>query len=165
MGKQVEIIPATIEDALEILALQKLAYQSEARIYNDWTIQPLRETAEDIRAEFNTHVFLKAVSERLLVGSVRACTMGTTCYIGKLIVHPQWQNQGIATRLIAEAEMMHRDTGRFELFTGSKSAKNIHLYHKCGYQEFRREKLNDSIELVYLEKIVPNFGKDTARCI
>lgn len=156
MDKQVEIIPATIDDALEILDLQKLAYQSEARIYNDWTIPPLRETADDIIAEFNTHIFLKAIGEHLLVGSVRVCTMGTTCYIGKLIVHPQLQNRGIATRLIAEAEMMHKDMARFELFTGSKSAKNIHLYHKCGYQEFRREKLSDNIELMYLEKIVPS---------
>ncbi|HII84413.1 MAG TPA: GNAT family N-acetyltransferase, partial [Methanobacterium subterraneum] len=29
------IEPASIEDALEILSLQKLCYQSEAKIYND----------------------------------------------------------------------------------------------------------------------------------
>ena len=35
---------ATIEDAQEILALQKLAYTSEAEIYNDFTILPLHQT-------------------------------------------------------------------------------------------------------------------------
>lgn len=34
MVEQLEIIQATLEDAIEILALQKLAYQSEARIYD-----------------------------------------------------------------------------------------------------------------------------------
>ena len=39
-----EIEPAMIEDAAEILALQKLAYRSEAEIYNDFSIQPLLQT-------------------------------------------------------------------------------------------------------------------------
>lgn len=154
------IIQAIPEDAIEILALQKLAYQSEAKIYNDWTIPPLLQTVEEIRDEFNTHVFLKALSERLIVGSVRARMMGTTCHIGRLIVHPKWQNQGIGTRMMNEAEMMHRDAARFELFTGSQSALNLHLYHKLGYREFRRELLSSQVELVYLEKTAPNSSTD-----
>ncbi|MCX6674537.1 MAG: hypothetical protein NTY37_12255 [Methanothrix sp.] len=31
-----EIAQATVEDVEEILALQRLAYQSEAQIYGDW---------------------------------------------------------------------------------------------------------------------------------
>jgi len=34
---------ANVVDAQEILALQKLAYQSEATIYNDYTLPPLME--------------------------------------------------------------------------------------------------------------------------
>jgi GNAT superfamily N-acetyltransferase len=124
-----------------------------SRIYNDWTIPPLLQTVEEIKDEFDTHVFLKAVSEHSIVGSVRACMMGTTCCIGRLIVHSKWQNQGLGTRLITEVERMHRDAARFELFTGSQSAGNIHLYHNLGYLGFRREPLNSQVELVYLEKI------------
>jgi hypothetical protein len=69
MVEQLEIIQATLEDAIEILALQKLAYQSEARIYDDWTIPPLRQTTEEIQDEFSTHVFLKAISKHSIVGS------------------------------------------------------------------------------------------------
>ena len=43
---------AMIDDAQEILALQKLAYQSEAEIYNDFTIPPLHQTLDEIKAEF-----------------------------------------------------------------------------------------------------------------
>ncbi len=153
IAKQIEISKANLEDAVEILALQRLAYQSEAQIYNDWTIPPLLQTAVEIKDELNTYVFLKAVSDHSIVGSVRACMMGTTCHIGRLIVHPKWQNRGLGTRLITEVEIMHRDAARFELFTGSKSTGNLHLYHKMGYQEFRREPLNSQVELVYLEKI------------
>ncbi len=68
-------------------------------------------------------------------------------------------------RLMEDVEMMHRDMARFELFTGSRSTKNLHLYRKFGYHEFRRERLSDNIELVYLEKIVSDFDKDAERCI
>lgn len=150
--QQIEISKASLEDAFEILSLQKLAYQSEAQIYSDWTIPPLLQTAEEIRDEFDTHTFLKAVSDHSIVGSVRARMIGATCHIGRLIVHPEWQNRGIGTRLMTGVEMMHRDAARFELFTGSRSAGNLHLYHKLGYKEFRQEPLSSKVELVYLEK-------------
>lgn len=153
MLEQDEIFRATVEDSIEILALQKLAYQSEAQIYNDWNIPPLLQTIEEIRDEFKTHMFLKAVSEHLIVGAVRARIIGTTCHIGRLIVHPKWQNQGIGTRLVAEIEIMHQDAARFELFTGSHSIKNLHLYQKLGYHEFRRDSLSSKVELIYLKKI------------
>ncbi|WP_198936768.1 hypothetical protein [Domibacillus epiphyticus] len=37
---------ASNQDAEEILALTKLAYMSEAEIYNDYTIHPLTQTLE-----------------------------------------------------------------------------------------------------------------------
>lgn len=153
MAEHIKICRATPEDAIRILALQKLAYQSEAQIYNDWSLPPLLQTIEEIREEFNTHIFLKAVSEHSIIGSVRAFTMDATCHVGRLIVHPKWQNQGIGTLLIKEIEIMHRDVARFELFTGSHSIGNLHLYRKLGYQEFRRESLTSKVELIYLEKI------------
>lgn len=88
-----------------------------------------------------------------VIGSVRTRILGDTCHIGKLIVHPNWQNKGMGTRLMAEAETMNQDAARFELFTGSHSTRNLSLYHNLGYQEFRREQLSSKVELVYLEKI------------
>lgn len=153
MAEQVKIIRATLDDAAEILALQKLAYQSEAQIYNDWNIPPLHQTIEEIREEFKTYIFLKAVSEHSIIGSVRARIVGNTCHIGRLIVHPEWQNRGIGTRLLTEVEVISRAVPRFELFTGSHSVKNLYLYRKLGYKDFWRESLSDRVELVHLEKI------------
>jgi hypothetical protein len=47
-----EIEKATVFDAEEILTLQKLAYQSEAEIYNDFNIPPLVQTLESIEKDF-----------------------------------------------------------------------------------------------------------------
>lgn len=109
--------------------------------------------SKKIEYEFNTHLFLKVISKHSIIGSVRTRILGDTCHIGKLIVHPNWQNKGMGTRLMAEAETMNQDAARFELFTGSLSIRNLHFYQKLGYNEFRREQLSSKVELAYLEKI------------
>lgn len=153
MAEQIKITQAALDDAPEILALQKLAYQGEAQIYNDWSIPPLLQDIEEIRNEFKTHMFLKAVNGTSIIGSVRTRIMGNTCHIGRLIVHPDWQNRGIGTRLMLEIEKLYPDVSRFELFTGSESVKNLYLYRKLGYRDLRRESLSSQVELIYLEKI------------
>ena len=147
---------ADVKDAPEILALQKLAYQSEAEIYGDYTIAPLIQTLAEMQADFARQVVLKAVAdggtERRIVGSVRAYQEGDTCHIGRLIVHPEWQNQGIGTQLMDEIEHAFAQAGRFELFTGYRSEKNLHLYHKLGYRALQEQKVNEQLTLVFLTK-------------
>ena len=60
------------EDLHEILALQYLAYQSEARLFDDLDIPPLRQTLPDVEDEYQRGIILKALDEDRIVGSVRA---------------------------------------------------------------------------------------------
>lgn len=41
---------------------------------------------------------------------------------------------------------------RYELFTSTLSLDNIRLYESVGYTEYKREKVNDKLTFVYLEK-------------
>ena len=147
------ISEARISDCKEILSLQKLCYLQEAEIYQDYSIQPLAQTIEEIENEFHKCVFLKCVYEESIIGSVRAFGDNSTCRIGKLIVHPDYQNIGIGKELMMQIEKRFPDSKRFELFTGSESIKNISLYQKLGYSIFKKEKHNAAVELMFLEKI------------
>jgi ribosomal protein S18 acetylase RimI-like enzyme len=149
-----EIEKATVFDAEEILTLQKLAYQSEAEIYNDFKIPPLVQTLESIEKDFENQFFLKTVTERRIIGSVRASIKEETCYIGRLIVHPDFQNQGIGTKLMSEIERIFNHCRRFELFTGDRSKRNLYLYQKLGYKIFKTAKITDLTTIVFLEKRV-----------
>jgi ribosomal protein S18 acetylase RimI-like enzyme len=144
---------ATLDDAEEILALQKLAYVSEAEIIDDFTIPPLHQTLDEIRCEFEHQVVLKVQRDNRILGSVRCYMEGGTCYIGKLIVHPDHQNRGLGTTLLQAAEGTFPTAERFELFTGERSAKNLHIYGKAGYRGFRSRVVSPKLTLVYLEKI------------
>ena len=78
--------------------------------------------------------------------------MEDTCYIGRLIVHPDYQNQGIGTALMSEIEDKFSNISRFEIFTGYKSEKNLYIYKKLGYETFKEEVVDDKLTLVFLEK-------------
>jgi len=134
----VSIVQANREDAAEILALQKIAYQSEAQLNDDWTIPPLTQTLSEVQMEFKTKVFLKAVYKDSIVGSVRAFLDSGTCLIGRLIVFPDYQRHGIGTLLMERIETIFSHAERFELFTGAKSIGNIRFYQRLGYREYRK---------------------------
>jgi len=146
-------ITSALETDLDvILALQKLAYRSEAERYNDFGLPPLHQTLEEIRGDFARMAFFKATFGERIVGSVRGYEKDGTCYIGRLIVHPDMQGQGIGTRLMQTLEQHFDSAQRFELFTGHKSEHALQLYHKLGYREFKRQKMATHI-IVFLEKV------------
>ena len=143
---------ASPADAPAILGLQKLAYQSEARLYDDWTLPPLTQTLENLREEFAASVVLKATDGASLVGSVRAREANGLCQIGRLIVSPEQQGQGVGTMLMRHIEAEFPRARVFELFTGSRSEGNLRLYQRLGYSRTREKILSPTITLEFLEK-------------
>jgi len=151
-----KIIRAVPKDIEELLKVQRVAYKSQAELYNNYEIPPLRETSSEISDQFSTHIFLKAISRGEIVGTVRAAEENGTCHIGRLAVRPDVQNKGIGTALIKEIEKCFTPR-RYELFAGSKSDRNIRLYQKLGYNIFKTAKYGcGEIEIFYMEKICEN---------
>ncbi len=144
---------AAQSDLRKILDLQKEAYISEAQIYNDFNIPPLTESLDEIQKAFAYQLFLKIERGGAVLGSVRAFETEGVCQIGRLIVMQSHQNQGYGSRLLNEIETKFPQAEKYELFTGDKSKKNLHLYRKSGYEVIRQQKISESLTLVFLHKI------------
>ncbi|MCE5250144.1 GNAT family N-acetyltransferase [bacterium] len=152
----VTIGDASIEDADAILALQKLAYQSEAKLYSDWSLPPLTQSIESLLEEFTKSIVLKATLNGRIVGSVRARQNSDICLISRLIVHPEFQKQGIGSQLLRNIEERFKGVSKFELFTGSRSEANIRLYQRHGYSIIRTQPLSTTVLITFLEKRTQN---------
>lgn len=143
---------ATVLDAAEILTLQKMAYVSEAELYGNFEIQPLKQTVADVEESIRKHHVLKYLFNGQIIGSVKAHENGGTCFIGKLMVHPDFQNRGIGKKLVQEIEQLFAGY-RYELYTGSKSVKNISFYEKLDYKAFKTHKFDfEETIFVFMEK-------------
>lgn len=153
--KNITIRRAFPGDAEEILALQKLAYLSEAKIYNNYSLPPLTQTLTEILDDFKNYTVLKAVSGGIIIGSVRGqLNKDGSVYIGRLMVHPDFQNKGVGTRLMHAIETAFPQAKKFVLGTGHLSKRNLHLYHKLGYVDVYSQPV-DNYLMVIMEKTIP----------
>jgi len=147
------IQPALAADLPELLALQKVAYQSEAEIYGDASLPALRQSLADISSDFSHMLFLKGVVNGKIVASIRGYSDGQgTAHILRLSVLPYFRGRGLGRRLIVALEAEFPKASRYEIFTGHRSAVNIHIYTKLGYKRYKTEPFNANVEWVYMEK-------------
>ena len=143
---------AIISDLPDILELQKTAFHPVADLLDDNEIQPMIQTYDELLLEFNEGIILKYLQDHRIVGSVRAYVdKDNICHVGKLIVHPDYQNKGIGKALIVEIERKFTTCSKYQLFTGEITPNTLYLYTKLGYQETTRT--CDSTCMIIMEKI------------
>lgn len=173
---QTLIQEATVEDAPELLALQKTAYQSEAELYGDDSLPALQQTLEELKSEFDRRpqreamvlgargagpdehtdrvIFLKAVVNGKIIGSIRGYAVDDTAYLSRLIVHPYFRRRGIGKKLLREIETKFAQVRRFETKTGHQSGHNHRRLETMGYRSYKTEALNPNINWIHFEKNV-----------
>ncbi|OPY34147.1 MAG: putative acetyltransferase [Methanomassiliicoccales archaeon PtaU1.Bin124] len=143
---------AAEQDLPNILALQRAAFREEAEFVGDMNIKPMAQTLDDLRQEFGKAVILKYEENGTIIGSVRAYPENGTCYINRLIVHPDHWSKGIGTALMDAVELEFKDADRFELFTRTDHRRTRPFYQRLGYLPFKEEKVSQTLTFVYLEK-------------
>ncbi|MEU6392236.1 GNAT family N-acetyltransferase [Streptomyces sp. NPDC046939] len=158
MGMSVTISAATEADSEQILKLQYLCYQSEAQLYGDYSIEPLTQSLDSVRAELSGGTVLVARLGDEVVASVRGTVDADgTARVDKLIVHPRMQRHGLGGRLLAAVESALTSAGtvkRIELATGHRSEHNLRLYRKHGYTAVSTRRVDDRLTLITLAKDV-----------
>lgn len=140
-----------VEDAGEVLTIQRAAFVSEAQIYGGADSAPLTQTLEQLEAELADGGGWVARRANRLVGALRCREADGVLLIGRIAIAPDVQGEGIGRRLLAAAES-HTAASVAELFTGSLSEANLRLYRSCGYEETERIDQGDGTAQVFLRK-------------
>ncbi|MCX4510185.1 GNAT family N-acetyltransferase [Streptomyces sp. NBC_01619] len=167
MGMSVTISAAAAQDAEQILKLQFLCYQSEAELYGDYSMEPLTQTLDDLRAELGRGHALVARLGDEVVASVRGeVDADGTATIAKLIVHPRMRRHGLGGRLLdaIEAHFAGEPAARrFQLLTGHRSERNLRLYRSHGYTPVASRELGPKLTVITMEKDADAAGVPAAR--
>ena len=157
------IVRLGVDDAGEVLTLQRAAYVTEAQSHADPGLPPLRQTLAELRAELASEdvVALGIRDGGRLVATVRVRHGGSDPHVAelaRLAVAPDRQGEGMGTRLLLEAERHTRPgVSAIALFTGEHSHGNVRLYERHGYVETHRTPAGNH-ELVHMRKAVSSGG-------
>ena len=131
-----ELRLATPADAGEIYTLQRACWLQELEANPGVVIPALTESLDDVVAGLSVHQTWVVRRAGRLVGSVRArLTSRGGWDIGRLMVAPDLQGQGLGRLLLEHAEeAAPPEATTYLLFTGALSADNLRMYKKAGYR-------------------------------
>jgi len=122
-------------DAGELLTLQRACWVQEQQANPEVFIPPLHESLADVEAWMREWVVLVLRRANRLVAAARGRAHGSTWDIGRLMVAPDLQGQGLGRQLLSAIEgAAPPEVTTYELFTGVGSAENIRMYKRAGYR-------------------------------
>lgn len=145
------ILEARTSDAEKILALQKLAYISEAELHDDFDIPPLTQSLDELVTDFENKTILKIEVDGVLRASGQVFFDGDCAYIARMAVDPEFQGKGIGSELMNALERVFPMAKRYELFTGENSERNLRMYERRGYSRVKSKQLGKT-RVIFLSK-------------
>ncbi|CAN5653782.1 GNAT family N-acetyltransferase [soil metagenome] len=129
-------MPAVRADAGELLTLQRACWMQEAAANDSVAgIPALQESLADVVAWIDTwSTYVVRVAGRLF-GAARGRLEGAAWDIGRIMVAPDLQGQGLGRVLLEHIQAVAvPEATSYVLFTGFQSAGNIRMYKKAGFR-------------------------------
>jgi len=152
MCEHLTITGAHAGDIEELYALQLLAFESEAEMIGSRDVPALLETPEHHREDFANWTTLKLQDGTgKIIGAIRYRWADGLIDVGRLMVHPDHRQKGLAQYMLAEVDRACPGQIR-ELYTCTKSWVNIRLYEKMGYTAVKEVTEDSGLSFVYMRK-------------
>ena len=155
-----EIELATIEDVPALLDLQRKAFGPLCEELDWKDAPPLTESLEHAYEEFVKCVTLKVQNQDgLLIGSVNGNVIDGSLYIGRLMVLPEYQKQGIGKQLFRDIQS-RLPHSRAWLCTCQQVRPTYEFYLREGFRPYKDETVGPGLTWVYMEKSIHLLPKD-----
>lgn len=136
--------------AEHVLDLQKHSYQVEADLIGFDGIPPLHDTLESIRACQEIFCGLRVGAD--LAGVIAYERHEEAIEICRMMVHPGYFRQGIASRLLRFVEDAHADVRVFRVSTGSRNLPAVRLYQREGFVALEERPVAPGVFVTLFEK-------------
>ncbi len=164
----IELKLVTEDEAECLYRLQVEAFMPLYEKYQDDDTSPAKESLERVREKIieKNSDFYFIIFHGEKIGGVRVRRhQGKRVYenvnwISPVFVIPEFQNKGIASKVIEQLFALYPNTIEWRLDTIKQEAGNCHLYEKCGFVRAGDGiVVNEKMTLVDYVKIVPEDEK------
>ncbi|QDQ25050.1 GNAT family N-acetyltransferase [Chitinimonas arctica] len=135
--------------ALELLQVQRVAYQQEAELIGYPALPPLRETLPELLDCGETVLGWRVDGE--LRGAVGYLAQAGQADICRLVVAPAWQRQGIARQLL-QALIDNDEYAAITVTTAAANLPALALYREMGFLPSTPFTTPDGLALVRLQR-------------
>lgn len=156
--EQILLTRASAEDAPEILAITKLAFDEYARqVRKRESIRALYETLGDVERDIREKNVFTLRMDGELVGSVRYEILSDgIAYLSRFSMHPDVQNLGLGGLLLEKVrlECLNEGVRAIALHTASRMRSSVGFYLKNGYYIHSISKDADYIRAFMVNELV-----------
>lgn len=164
MQDVIELKLAVVGDAKMLHELQTESFIPLYEKYHDDATSPAKESMEKLiwKIEEPDSEFYIIYFDEKAVGGIRikrhyeeGVKIENVNWISPVFIIPEFQNKGIAQKVIYKVFEMYPETLVWKLATIKQEAGNCHLYEKCGFIRSGTEHMvNEQMTLVWYEKHV-----------
>jgi GNAT superfamily N-acetyltransferase len=145
---------ATIQDVLELQELQHKAFGPQCIELGWEDAPPMTESLEHAYEEFSQCTTLKVLDdEGRIIGSIRGNVTDGSLYMGRLMVLPEYRQQGIGKQLFREIQRL-LPHNRAWLCTCKQVPAPYEFYLREGFRPYKDEIVGPGLTWVYMEKII-----------
>ena len=154
---KIKLIKATVDDAQNLLAMQKICFMPHLQRYRDYESSPATATIDTILWIIENENYYKIMYDNKCVGAinVRKDNDLGEYKLRTINILPEYQGKGVGQVAIPLAEQLFPDATKWYLETLADMPENRHLYEKMGYVfTGKTEMINERLTLVFYEKNV-----------
>jgi GNAT superfamily N-acetyltransferase len=153
---------ATIQDVPELQELQHKAFGPQCIELGWEDAPPMTESLEHAYEDFAQCTTLKVLDdEGRIIGSIRGNVTDGSLYMGRLMVLPEYRQQGIGKQLFREIQsrLPHNRTW---LCTCKQVQAPYEFYLREGFRPYKDEIVGPGLTWVYMEKSICILPKDNS---
>ena len=153
---------ATIQDVPELQELQHKAFGPQCIELGWEDAPPMTESLEHAYEDFAQCTTLKVLEdEGRIIGSIRGNVTDGSLYMGRLMVLPEYRQQGIGKQLFREIQS-RLPHNRAWLCTCKQVQAPYEFYLREGFRPYKDEIVGPGLTWVYMEKSICILPKDNS---
>lgn len=149
----IRIARTNMEEAQELLNIQKQAFQSDLEKYRDFATNPAAESLISFIQRILISQHYTIFIDEEIAGSIDIRKISEDHYLlNQLCLNPKWQNRGFGSKIMKMMEEMFPNVTIWSLKTQKDNARNRHFYEKAGYFFIGEQRMTHQLSLVEHEK-------------